>query len=201
MAFYLPSFFESPSRAFERAVGPLLIAGSLGFAGCTTTSKTTLDMTQCNYKTEFTALLGAADKIYEKTDEEGNTVKATINGLNLRMGKEENFSAGDECGASKGIVRVGVHKDEKGDYDLKRLALLYAVYSHKDTNPALKYMLAERTKLDHGFSPADIPAISKAQWERLNPPKPETFRCEHENGIRRCTTLGEAPAAATPAPQ
>jgi hypothetical protein len=194
---------RSLRQFFDRSAAPLLVAGATVLAGCTTISKTELDLDRCLYSKSFSAVVGIPNKTVEKKDGDGNTANVVINGLNFKVSKGEISSAGQACETSKGIVRAGVFKDEKGDYDLTRLALLHVVYNRKDIDPTLRYMIAERTKLDHGFAPDDIPAISKAQWERNNPPAPETFKCNQETGIRRCVSIipVDPSAGTSPSPQ
>lgn len=185
---------------FRRAVMPVMLAGSALLTGCATT-RTELDLTKCNYKESTQRVIGIPDYSTGKIDESGNGAVLTINGLNIKISSEKHFSAGQACKDSAGIVRAGVVQDEKGKYNPAGLALLYTVYTRKDIDPTLKYMIAERTRYNFGFSPEEIPAISKAQWEKDNPPPPEKFVCRQDGALRRCRDEKAGSTEVTPHPQ
>lgn len=190
----LPKSFDS---IFRHAALPFLFSGSVLFAGCSTVQKTELNLGTCNYKETFSTVVGVPDKNIQSKDEKGTTITATINGFNFNAGSEKNYSAGEACETSKAIVRAGVLKNEKGDYNLSGLALLHVIYTRKDIDPTLKYMIAQRTKANFGFTPEEIPSIAKAQRERNNPQPLEQFTCQvRVQGLRRCagTSLQTEPA-------
>lgn len=181
MSFHPLSSFHSTKAAFGRAVGPLLIAGSVGLAGCTTVKTSQLNWDTCDLTDSTSKILGIPDLDVKG----GEGVAGIITGLNLKA-SYNNVQPDQLCPVAKRIIRSTVIPEGNG-YNSAGLAVLIAFYTNPENDIRLKSLVASRMEQEFGFSPQDVIEISRKHVEKQKEQAASAEPvCKVENGRRIC---------------